>query len=201
MTKETFEKELRRRLGGLPQDEVDELVAFRLEMIDDMMAEEGLTEDQALSRAGSVDKIAEEILSDIPLTRIVREKAKPKRRMSAWEIVLLAAGSPVWLALLIAVFAVVLSLYVSLWAIVVSLWAIFASFVGGSLGGLVSGIIFICGGNTTAGLAMIAAALVLAGLAIFLFYGCRAATKGTVILAKKIVLWTKKLFIKKENLK
>jgi len=37
------------------------------------------------------------------------------------------------------------------------------------------------------------------GLSIFLFYGCKAATAGTLILTKKMALWTKNIFIKKED--
>ena len=198
MDKDTFQSKLRMKLSGLPENEIDERLTFWSEIIDDAVTDEGITENEAISRLGSIDKIAEEILADIPLSHIVREKAKSNRRMKPWEIVLLSVGSPVWLSLLIAVFAVILSLYASLWAVIVSLWAVFASFIGGSVGGILSGVMFICQGNTASGLTMIAAALILAGLTILMFCGCKASTNGSVRLTKNIVLWTKKLFIKKE---
>ena len=46
---------------------------------------------------------------------------------------------------------------------------------------------------------MFAAGLVCAGLAIFLFYGCKAVTKGCAWLTKMILLATKRCFIKKED--
>ena len=49
------------------------------------------------------------------------------------------------------------------------------------------------------GLSLIAAGIVLAGLTIFLFYGCKAATKGAAVLTKKIALGIKSLFIGKEK--
>ena len=49
---------------------------------------------------------------------------RPKRRLQAWEIVLLALGLPVWLSLGLAALAVVLSLYVVVWSLDVSLWAV-----------------------------------------------------------------------------
>ena len=48
-------------------------------------------------------------------------------------------------------------------------------------------------------LALIGASLACAGIAIFLFFGCREATKGTAKLAKVIVLGIKKAFIRKED--
>ena len=50
-----------------------------------------------------------------------------------------------------------------------------------------------------AGLAMLSAGLVCAGLTILLFFGCMGAMKGILRLTKKITLWTKDRFIKKED--
>ena len=129
---------LREKLCGLPEKDIEERVGFYAEMIDDRM-EEGLTEAVAVADMGDVEDVVSQILAETPLARLVKEKIKPKRRLRAWEIVLLALGSPIWLALLISVFAVVLSLYVSTWAVVVSLWACFASFAASALGGIVGG--------------------------------------------------------------
>ena len=98
----------------------------------------------------------------------------------------------------IAAFAVILSLYISLWAVIISLWAVFASFAACSIGGVLACVVFIVDGNGASGLAMLSAGIVCAGLAIFMFYGCKAATKGTLILTRKIAIWTKNCFIKKE---
>ena len=103
------------------------------------------------------------------------------------------------LALLAAAFAVVSSVYVSLWAVVVSLWACFASCAACVLGGAAGGVVMLFSGNTPAGLAMLAAGVVCAGLSVFAFYGCKAATKGMVLLTKKMALWMKKCFVKKED--
>jgi hypothetical protein len=46
---------------------------------------------------------------------------------------------------------------------------------------------------------MIGAGFVCAGLSIFVFFGCRAVTKAVMILTKKLVLWIKSCFIKKEG--
>ena len=197
MNKREFLDRLRARLAGLPLQELEERLTFYSEIIDDRI-EDGITEEQAVLDIGSVDCIASQIISDIPLSKLAKERIKPKRKMKAWEIVLLALGSPIWLSLAIGLFAIVLSLYAVLWSVILSIWAIFASLVACSLGGLVAGIFFIFSGNALTGLAMIGVSVFCAGVAILAFFGCKAATKGIILLTKKIALGIKKCFVKKE---
>lgn len=198
MSKQEFLAELRKSLSGLPQGDIEERVSFYGEMIDDRM-EEGLSEEDAVSEVGSVDEIVAQVVADIPLTKIAKERIRHKRRLSVGEIVLLVLGSPMWFSLGIAAFAVILSLYISLWAVIISLWAAFGSVAACALGCTVAGVIFACSGNVLTGIAMIGAGIVCVGLSIFIFYGCRAATKGILILTKKMAIWTKNCFIKKEE--
>jgi uncharacterized membrane protein len=198
MTKHEFITQLRDRLSELPEREVEERLSFYVEMIDDKI-EDGRTEHEAVAELGPLDEVAAQIVADIPLLQIAKKKIKPTRRLKAWEVVLLAVGSPVWVPLMIAAPAVAFALYVSLWAVIVSLWAVFGSFVGGAFGGVVSGLALLTGGNVPAGLAMIGAGVVCAGLSVLLFYACKAATRGLVVLAGKTVLAVKRCFIKKEG--
>ena len=197
MTKQKFLDKLRAKLKGLPKKEVEETLSIYSEMIDDRI-EDGKSEEEAVADTGSVKEAISQILSEIPMSKLIKEKVRPKRKLSALEIVLLVLGSPIWISIIAALFAVVVAVYASIWSIVVSLWAVFAAFVGSSFGGIVSGIIFICTGSLFSGLAIIAASLVLAGLSIFMFFGCVASTKGMAILTKKIALFVKKCFVKKE---
>lgn len=198
MNKQTFLSALREKLSGLPQQEVEDRLGFYGEILDDRI-EEGLTEEEAVAQLGSVDAVASQIIADIPFVKIARERVKPKRRLRAWEIVLLAVGSPIWAALLIAAIAVFLSLYAVLWSLVASVWAIFGALAGCAPGGVAAGITLCCVGNVISGIFLIGCGLVCAGLAIFLFFGCMAATKGTVWLTKKIALWIKTCFVGKER--
>lgn len=198
MTKLKFLLSLQEKLSGFPQDEVEERLNFYSEMIEDRM-EEGLSEEEAVAKLGPVDQVVSQIAAEIPLIKIAKKKITTKRRLKWWEILLLALGSPVWLSLMIAVFAVVFALYISLWTVIVSLWACFGALVGCAFGGIAAGIGIICQSNVPSGVAMIGAALVCAGLSIFWFYGCKSATKGILILSKKTVIWIKKCFVKKET--
>lgn len=197
MNKEQFFAALRERLDGLPEEDILSSLEYYGEMIDDRI-EDGVPEEVAVAAVGSVDEIAEQILMDMPLTKLVKARVKPKRALKAWEIVLLVLGSPVWLPLLIAVAAVVLSVYITLWAVIVSLYAVVLSVAVAAIGCLVaifllapvslSGILFCFGG-----------ALVCAGLAILLFIGCTALAKCIVKLGKLIWQSIKGCFIGKRG--
>lgn len=197
MNKNEFLSALEKELRGLPREDIEERLDFYSEMIDDKI-EDGLSEEEAVAELGPAWKIAEQIVAKTPLVKIAKEKIKPKRSLKAWEIVLLALGSPIWLSIGIAVFAVIFSVYVSLWSVTVSLWAVFASFIASAVGGVAAGVVFIALGHTASGLAAVGAGAVLGGLSIFTFIGCRAITRGAVILTGKIALGIKSLFIKKE---
>ncbi len=197
MSKQEFLAQLRKGLCGLPQEDIEERLTFYSEMIEDRK-EEGLSEEEAVSAVGSIEEIVTQAVADIPLAKIAKERMKTKKRLSAGEIVLLALGSPIWLSLGIAVFAVILSLYISLWAVMVSFWAVFASFAVGSVGGVLACVFFAIEGYSASGFAVLAVGIVCAGLAIFMFFGCKGATNGILILTKKTAIWIKNCFIKKE---
>ena len=119
MKKTEFLSELQTKLAGLPEQDLEERLGFYGEMIDDKM-EEGIPEDEAVAQIDTTDEIVSQIVAEYPLAKIVKEKVKPKRRLRPWEIVLLIVGSPLWLSLLIAAFAVALSLYITLWSLIIS---------------------------------------------------------------------------------
>lgn len=198
MNKQEFLTQLRQGLSGLPQNDIEERLTFYSEMIDDRM-EEGLSEEEAVEGVGSVNSIISQIIAEVPLAKIVKEKITPKKKLKVWEIVLLILGSPIWLSLMIAAFAVALSLYAALWSVIIALWAVFAAFVVSAFGCILEGVVFAFCGNVLSGVALIAIGFVCAGLSVLLYFASIAATKGTVKLTKKIVLWTKNYFVKKEE--
>jgi len=198
MDKQEFLAKLRKALFGLPQDDIEERLTFYSEMIDDRM-EEGLSEEEAVSAAGSVNEIAVQAVSDIPFAKIAKERIKPKRHLKTWEIVILALSSPIWFSLGIAAASVIFALYVSFWAVIVSLWAVFASLAAYTIFSVP--VYFICstGSSGASSLAVISAGIVCAGLSIFMFFGCRESTKVILRLTKKITIMIKNCFIKKEE--
>ncbi len=198
MHKQEFLAQLRKGLSGMPQDDIEERLVFYSEMVDDRM-EEGLSETEAVSAIGTVNDVVSQILLETPFPRLVKEKIKPGRALRSWEIVLLICGFPVWFPLLIAACAMVLAVYLVVWSVMIALWATEASLWVGVLGGMVSAAIFTIRGYGLTGIVMLSAGLCCAGLSIFLFFGCKAATKGICRLTRKAVLWMKSRFVGKEE--
>ena len=174
MTKLEFISALRGKLNKFPIEEVEERINFYSEIIDDNI-EDGHTEEEAVSKLGSVDEIARQIASEIPLAKIVKHNAKPKRSLKTWEIVLLIALSPIWFSLLIGLFAGVISVYAVLWSGIICIWAVAGALcVVGSLsaiGGVV--LSFIKG---TEGAIILGLGLFSLGLGIFMVFASKIIT-------------------------
>lgn len=198
MNKQEFLEQLRKGLAGLPQEDIEDHIFFYNEMIDDRI-EEGIPEELAVKEVGSVDEVIEQIIAETPLTKLVKEKVKPKRSLQTWEIVLLIVGSPIWLSLLIAAAAVIIAVYVTLWAVIVALWSVVLALGAAALACLAASMVLAVSGQELTGLAVFGAALLCAGLTIFTYFGCLAASKGIVRLTKKFAYWIKSLFIGKED--
>ena len=199
MNKKDFLLELEKALTGLPQEDINGRIEFYSEIIDDL-TEDGLTEQQATEQLGNVDDIANQILLEIPLTKLVKAKIKPRRSLRTWEIVLLAAGSPIWLSLIIAAFAVVLSVYASLWAVVISLYSTL-SIAGVAVAGVALAVISAVAGNVPAAILFIGASLLCGGLTILMLLASNQVTRGVIALGKLILIGIKRCFVRKESVK
>ncbi len=197
MTKMQFLMSLHDQLSGLPQDDVEQRLNFYSEMIEDRM-EDGLSEEEAVAAVGPVEVIVAQIIEETPLVKIAKEKMRPKRRLKTWEILLIALGSPLWLPLLVAAGAVILAVYAAAWSVIVSLWASFGALIASAVAGLMAGFALACIRSVPSGMVMLAGGMVCAGMSILMFHGCKAATKGILILTKKFAAWLKSRWMKKE---
>lgn len=200
MNKVEFINALKEKLSNIPLKEVEERISFYSEMIDDKI-EDGISEEDAVNQIGSVDEVINQILKEIPLSKIVNEKRKTikSKQLKAWEIVLLALGSPIWISLLIAFLAILLSIYVSLWSVVILVCAMFVSFIGCSIIGLIAGLIFCLSQQVNYGLMLVGASLILAGLSIFMFFLSKLCIISIIKFTKFIILKTKNMLIRKEK--
>ena len=111
MRKQDFIKELRLNLSFLPKEEIDDRISFYSELIDDKI-EEGVKEEDAIKSIGSIDEIINQIIDEMPLSKIAKDKIKQKRKLSGLEIALIIVGSPIWLSLLLSLITVLFSLYI-----------------------------------------------------------------------------------------
>ena len=166
MDKISFLKELQKRLKGLPEEDIQRSLEYYREMIEDRM-EEGLTEEDAVADMGSVEQIAEPLLPK-----------SAKRKMKAWEIVLLVLGFPVWFSLLAAAASVVI-------AIIVSIYAVDISLAAGCLGGVICAIVYLITCNWAGAAFLFGAGIVCGGLAILCFLASNALMKLCFATIKK----------------
>ena len=189
MTKQEFLASLREGLRGLPPADIEERIAFYDEMIDDRM-EEGLTEEEALAELGSVESVIAQIAAETPLVKLVKEKVRRERKRSGKGLttVLLALGSPIWVSLLIAAFAVVLSLTAAAWSVVVSLYAAALGLAVGGIALVAFSVVDILRGNIPGAAFAVGAGLAAVGLGLLLFPACNALSTGLVKGMKKLML-------------
>ena len=202
MSKDAFIGELRHRMAGLPQEAVDRTVEYYSELIADSM-EDGLSEEEAVSRLGSLDEIVANVVKDTPLPQIIETRIQEKKAkrggIRAWEVILLVLGAPLWLPLLLAVLAVVLALYVTLWAVVIALWAVVAAVILTGVVAVVAGIVELCQLHLPQGLVLLGGGLVCMGLCALLFLLMKLITVGTVKLCKLVWTGIKSLFVGRKS--
>ena len=196
MKKNEFLWGLAEGLRGLPPEDLERWVDYYREMIDDRM-EDGLSEEEAVADLGSLEEIRGQILTETPLPRLVKESVRPRRKLRAWEIVLLVLGSPVWVPLIAAAVILVASVYLSIWAVLLSLYAADLSVAVTGLAGGVALAQMLMAGRTAEGILFLGAGLVCIGLAILLFFGVNQLTKGLVWVTKRTLLALKNSFVRK----
>lgn len=197
MLKHKFLQELSQRLEGLSSKDIESSVEYYSEMIDDRI-EDGVIEEQAVACVGSPADAANQILKDMPITKLVKARMKPKNKLPIWAIILLILGAPIWLSLLVTLVSVVFSVYVVMWVAVIVLWAAYGSLWACGGAAVTYAVIPLTQGNIGAGLFLVGAGLIVVGLALFMHYGCTYATKGICRVSKKIFRGIKSCFIKKE---
>lgn len=197
MNKSELLNELSQRLSGIPQSEAEKTINYYSEMIDDRI-EDGESEEDAVKAVGDIDEIVRNAMSQVPLTGLVKQSVKRNFRLSVPVIILLILGSPIWLSLLIALFAVIFAVYVTIAAVIISLFAVVAAFV-------VSGIVSVIASPFLIPVSLYTSAmyfscgLVILGLSIFAFYVAVILSKYIIRFTKFVIIKIKSLFIRKER--
>ncbi len=196
MTKHEFLSELRQRLSGLPEEDIQKSVDYYSEIIEDRM-EDGISEEQAVEAMGSAAKIANQILMDTPLPKLVKAKAKTNRAPKAGEIALLILGAPLWLSLLFAGVVTVFAIYVSIWAVIASLYISVLALGVGAVGSVAGFVALIVRQHFAQAVLCLGTGLMMAGVGILFFFGCGLITKGIIVGSKKVLTAVKSCFIRR----
>lgn len=197
MNKLEFLFELEERLKGLPDEDRKKSLEYYFEIIDDRM-DEGLSEEEAVAACGNVDEIAEQIIMDTPMSKLVKQKSKTRRRMQPWEILLIVLGFPIWFSLAVAVFCVLLAVSIVLWVVVMCVFV--AGIACGACAFALSAaaIVSFITGNYLPGLFLLGCGMICAGLTILFFLLGKLCGKGVAKLHKLTFRGIKRCFIRKE---
>ena len=186
VNKMQFLRAVQEKTVHMPPSEVNRLLEYYNEMIDEAV-EEGLSEEEAVDRLGTWEEICAQIeefrTSEPQQTEPIKEEPakepqnpipdkKPKKRISLpmWAVVLLILTSPVWgtivLTLLIVLFAVIFSLVVIVGALVISLFAIVVALAAVGVVGIPAGVVLLATSGIAPFLLTLGGGLVCVGLAI-----------------------------------
>ena len=200
MNKAEYLNQLSERLRHLPGVEVERLLNYYDEMIQDRV-EDGASEEDAVLSIGSVEDAVNAAMyeTSIPTLMKVRFKeSKEKASSKTLWMVLLILGAPIWLPLVAVFFSVCLILYCAIWLLVLSAYLIEISFALTAVVGVISSAANLARLSIPLGLSLLGVALVAAAIAMLLFRPligvAKALMKGTVLFVMKV----KSIFIRKE---
>ncbi len=195
MNRADFLSELRRCLAQMPEAERERQLAYYDELLSDML-EDGMTEAEAVEHLGSPAKIAQELLTELPLSTLVKTRVRAAGKPSALNILLLVLGFPLWFPLLLSFAAILLAVVIVLWALVLSFGAVVLAL---GLTALAAPIGLFVNTVTASPLLLIGAALVAGGLCVLGFLALRPLCRGMGKLCGQMGKWIKSWFIKKEG--
>lgn len=194
MTRNEFITSLSARLQGIPENERQKALDWYSELICDRMEE--MPEADAVSGIGSVDEIADEILSQYRQNTTAvhsNDGTEPQSRRSPDKgvntaLVIFAAAvlSPIWLPLLIVGLSLALVAVVLVWCAVVTVGVMLVSAAAVGAVGLVYGFWALFVINPAYGLLVLGTALISAGLTLALIPLIVVTVKG----AAKFTVWS-----------
>ncbi len=130
MDKKQFITTLKNRLGSLPYHEVEKIINYYDELINDKI-EDGMSEEGAIKSLGNIDLIVNEIYNEIPVHEIVRRKVKNSFEFSsnkALWIIIAVLTSPIWFSILLAGLGLLFGLFVAIWAFLFSIIFVIGAF-------------------------------------------------------------------------
>ena len=119
MTEKEYLKELKSNLSALKRSDRNSLIEFYKEMIEDKI-ENGKTEQEAVLELEPAEVVAKRTLAEYGIDE---EELNRQKKINGTTLALLIIGSPLWIPIAIAAFAIVLAVAISAIAVVISLLA------------------------------------------------------------------------------
>lgn len=193
MNRQDYLGALQRALEQMPPEEKEKQLAYYDELIQDM-CEDGMSEEEAASRLGEPNTVAQELLAELPLSTLVKTRIRSGGSLSPLVIALLILGFPLWFPLLVSCGAVVLSLIITLWALFVSYAAVVFAL---GLCAVATPLALVFGFAEGSPLVLVGLALTSAGLCVLGALLIPPLFRGLTALCRAVVRSVKSIFIKK----
>ena len=193
MNKQEYLGALEYALAQMPPEEREKHLAYYDELICDM-CEDGMSEEEATSRLGDPNAVAQELLAALPLATLVKTRIRSGGSLSPLVIALLVLGFPLWFPLLVSCGAVVLSLIITMWALFVSYAAVVFAL---GLCAVATPLALVFGFAEGSPLVLIGLALTSAGLCVLGALLIPPLFRGLTALCRAVVRSVKSIFIKK----
>ena len=178
MKKTEFLSSLRQKLSILPQRDVEKILEYYSEMIDDYI-ESGYLQEAAVAKMGGVNNVAAQILANAQNPTYEAPYVQKQKKGRAM-ILLLILGFPIWFPLLVAAFSILLSLAIVITTLTMVVpWALVVSFGASAVGLLIVTPFVLAGEGIAAAVLVLGTTLILAALCIFcLWIGLRLTVLG-----------------------
>ena len=114
MMKKEFIHELKLKLKSFNHIEVDKIIDFYSELIDEKI-ESGMKEEAAIKSFGDIDLIVKRVSADLVIERIDNKSSKP---ITSFLIILGICASPILIPIGIGFFAVFISIFITFFSII-----------------------------------------------------------------------------------
>ena len=190
MNKESYLRELQRKLRKLPDEEVEAALDYYSEYFDEAGEE---NTQYVIEKLGSPSQVASQILADYAVKGLEVNSESAKKGFSAiWFIFLAILASPIALPLLILVFALVFSVVIVCASFIFTFFVTIAALTLSGIVSIVAGFSVI-GQHWQTSLFFVGTGLIASGIGILLFSPLVSITKSTSLALAK---WLKRLFDK-----
>lgn len=143
MSKKEYLDELRSKLEAVHSNNVDSMIEYYEEMINDRM-EDGMDEETAVADMESVDDIIEQTIADMPMPDVIKakvQKSHSKAKLKGLEwlwITLLIIGFPVWFPIILTFAILIATFYFVAWVLIFSIFVIEVSFGISAIAGIIT---------------------------------------------------------------
>ena len=121
MNKEQFIRAFRKKLRGMPREEIAKTVSYYEEIIADKI-EGGMSEQEAVASLGNLDELARSARGAEPET--AEKSPRMHEAPAPWIIILLVLGSPIWIGIGAGLFGVVIGFWATLFSLIVTLFSV-----------------------------------------------------------------------------